>query len=204
MDNHVGFYTEDLDYYVKSFQDGGVPFFPSSFTDPTNGKQFFAVLVNAPGSLDDKANSILNIMLVGNSSSLIGDAVYKHLTSRASTAALTAAQSAIQAAPRKTAVNSTKPILQATLTLPSPGPTPTHIYFHDLSLFQHSCSMCRLHRATSRETKHSSRRSSRAPRHTQHPIQVALAVYTKLIRKSEPCQARARTPARYFRLMPQR
>lgn len=113
MDYHVGFYTADLDHYLAAFKAAGVPYFPSTFVDPVSKQEYSSVLIMTPGSLDEKANSLLNIMLVGNSSSLLdSSSVYRHTTARASSESLMAAQAKLSSAPRTTAIDSDKPVLQ--------------------------------------------------------------------------------------------
>merc|ERR1712226_688089 len=67
---HLAFLTEDLDSYIKSFNDGGVPYFESSFTDLATNVQYKSVLIQTPGSLAVGAKSIVNIEILGASSAM--------------------------------------------------------------------------------------------------------------------------------------
>jgi hypothetical protein len=103
FENHMAFFTEDLDAYVTTFNDGNVPYFASTFTDPTTQTEYKSVLIQTPGSLAPGAKSLANMELLGSSSVLLDQrsAVHHHRIPRASSAALATAQAHLAAAPRK-------------------------------------------------------------------------------------------------------
>jgi len=109
---HMAMLTEDLDSYVSAFDSGSVPYFASTWTDPSSKKQYKSVLVQTPGSLASGAGSLLNIELLGASSMLLEarSGLHQHELPRASSEALAAAQSHLAAAPRKFGANG-KPVV---------------------------------------------------------------------------------------------
>lgn len=76
FDYHLAFLTEDLDAYVKSFDNGGVPYFASSFTDVVTNVQYKSVLIQTPGSLAAGAKSMVNIEILGASSMLLSSDIF--------------------------------------------------------------------------------------------------------------------------------
>jgi len=108
---NMGFLTENIDHYIQAFDNGGVPYFASTWTDQLTQKEYKSVLVQTPGSLAPGAKSLVNIQLLAASSSLLEQReVYRHSIPRASSAALGAAHARLEAAPRKLSADS-KPVL---------------------------------------------------------------------------------------------
>lgn len=106
---HLAFLTEDLDSYIKSFNDGGVPYFASSFTDLATNVQYKSVLIQTPGSLAEGAKSLINIEILGASSEMFVN-TYRSSLARASSSSLAAARAHLELAPRKLSANN-KPVL---------------------------------------------------------------------------------------------
>jgi len=107
FENHMGMLTTDLDHYITAFNNGGVPYFASTFTDAATNKKYKSVLVQVPGSLAPSAKSLLNVEILAATSSLLDarDDLHHHDSPRASSESLAAAQSHLEAAPRKLGAN---------------------------------------------------------------------------------------------------
>eukprot|EP00937_MAST-01D_sp_MAST-1D-sp2_P004021 g4021.t1 len=106
MDQHVAFYTADLDYYADAFDKGGVAALKGTFVDEATGGSYSTVTVHAEGM------QVIEIM--GNASATaLGAARYAHAwaTPRASAGALRRAEARAAAAPR-THDAAGKPVLQ--------------------------------------------------------------------------------------------
>merc|ERR1712014_279208 len=94
--------------YVQSFNDGGVPYFASTFSDEATGIQYNSVLVQAPGSLAAGAKSLVNIEILGTSSAL-SPTPHSGMV-RASPSSLAVAHAHLESAPRKLSADG-KPVL---------------------------------------------------------------------------------------------
>jgi len=107
---HMAFLTEDLDSYVSAFDGDKVKYFASTFQ--SSGKTYKSVLLQTPGSLQEGAKSMINIEILGDSSSILEARpdLYQHATPRASLETLAAAHSRLSLAPRKHSTNG-KPVL---------------------------------------------------------------------------------------------
>jgi len=69
FENHLSFVTEDLAYYTAAFNAGNVPYFASTFVDPETEVEYSSALVQIPGSLAPGAKSLLNVQILGSTSS---------------------------------------------------------------------------------------------------------------------------------------
>jgi hypothetical protein len=108
---HMAFLTTDLDTYISAFDADKVPYFASTFT-AGGGKIYKSILVQTPGSLKAGAKSMINIEILGSSSSILEAraGLHHHDVPRASLENLAAAASHLARAPRKVSANS-KPVL---------------------------------------------------------------------------------------------
>jgi hypothetical protein len=113
MEQSVGLFTTDLDYYLNAFKKGNVPYFPSSFTVASTGKTYYTAVVQVPGSLAAGAGSMHLIELISNSSSMLSSQtdLYLHPVPKSSPQSLAAAESRASAAPRQLSSEG-KPVLQ--------------------------------------------------------------------------------------------
>jgi len=115
MAYNMGFVTEDLDYYIKAFDAGAVPYFASTWTDEGTQLKYNSVIVQVPGSLAAGAKSLLNVQLLALSSAIFdGRAeLHQHTSPQASPAALATALERLASAPRKLSLEG-KPVLVST------------------------------------------------------------------------------------------
>jgi len=100
--------TADIDHYVNAFNSGNVPYFASTFNDPATQTEYQSVLVQVPGSLAPGAKSLVNINLLGASSTKLKGA--KVVSPHATSSALAAAHQHLSAAPRQLSADG-KPVL---------------------------------------------------------------------------------------------
>ncbi|KAH8075611.1 hypothetical protein JL721_1625 [Aureococcus anophagefferens] len=100
MENNVGLLTQDLDAYVAAFDAAAVPYYATSFTEPSSSTTYYSVLVRA-----HTAPVVLEIM--GSASSLLaarGD-LPAHGAPRGPRAGLAAFEARLSAAPRTVGAN---------------------------------------------------------------------------------------------------
>jgi len=109
---HMAFLTEDLDSYVSTFDSDKVPYFASTWTDPSTKKAYKSILFQVPGSLGTNAKSLLNIAILCSSSSILEARtdLHFHFSPRAFPEALAAGHARLASAPRKLS-SSGKPVL---------------------------------------------------------------------------------------------
>jgi len=107
---NMAFLTDDLDHYVRAFDNGQVPYFASSWIDELTQNTYASILVQTPGSLAPGAKSLLNIQLLSSTSAspVVGTSVVT--APGASSSALKAAHQRLASAPRKLSANN-KPVL---------------------------------------------------------------------------------------------
>jgi len=144
---HMAFMTQNLNHYVTAFKD--TPHFLSTFTDPTSGKEYASLLVHIPGSLADKANSLIAVELIGAASGELASmaGVHRYELPRASPQGLARATAYLDAAPRKLSADG-KPVL-----------APVHLSFassdlnRDVAWFENVLFGTKVHEGTSAEGK---------------------------------------------------
>jgi hypothetical protein len=121
MNNNNGFYTANLDRYISVFDEAGVPYFASTFYEPSEGQTYTSILVRV-------ATSPITFEIMGTSSLLnAGVGLYKHRVSRTSPGRIARARAVLDAAPRELGTNG-MPVLEflhksfARYNRPSDGP----------------------------------------------------------------------------------
>ena len=109
---NLGLFTLDLDHFVSAFDNGSIPYFASTFMGE-NGKTYYSVLVQMPGSLAEGAKSLNNMEIIAESSQLLPARLSLHSYSvpRASQHSLEYAKKYLLDAPRKISLDGKSPVL---------------------------------------------------------------------------------------------
>jgi hypothetical protein len=109
---NVGLFTLDLDHFVSVFDNDSIPYFASTFMGE-NGKTYYSVLVQMPGSLALGAKSLNNMEFVAESSQLLPakPRLYSCTVPRASQHSLEHAKKYLLDAPRQLSLDGKTPVL---------------------------------------------------------------------------------------------
>jgi hypothetical protein len=142
FDYNMAFLTADLDHYITAFDNGGIPYFASSFVDEVTNATYKSVLVQTPGSLASGSNSMVNIELLASSSSLLDGraGLYEHAVPRASSPALEAAQAYLAAAPRSLSADGKPVVAKVHRSFSSSDTSRDATYFTDVLQGDITCS----------------------------------------------------------------
>jgi hypothetical protein len=142
FDYNMALLTTDLDHYIAAFDNGGIPYFASTFVDEVTDATYNSVLVQTPGSLASGSNSMVNIELLASSSSLLEarTELYQHEVPRASSMALEAARAHLAAAPRSFSADGKPVVAKVHRSFSSSDTSRDATYFKDVLQGEMTCS----------------------------------------------------------------
>lgn len=84
FETHAAFLTKDLDYYAAVFGNASVPTHHATFAE--GGKSYDSLLLQVPGSLKAGAKSLLNLLLLGETTATLASRPGRHHEPRMSQA----------------------------------------------------------------------------------------------------------------------
>jgi hypothetical protein len=142
FDYNMALLTTDLDYYITAFDNGGIPYFASTFVDEVTDAKYNSVLVQTPGSLASGSSSMVNIELLASSSSLLEarSELHQHAVPRASSTALEGARAHLAAAPRSLSGDGKPVVAKVHRSFASSDTSRDVTYFKDVLQGEMTCS----------------------------------------------------------------